>query len=264
MTPPTGGSTTPGDTRRRIGLIVPSSNVTMEIEVPKMLHAAAGDGFSFHSSRMRMRKVSAEELAGMNEQAARCVDEVADARCDIIAYACLVAVMVQGPGAHREVQARLEALLEARGDHVPVVSSAGALVDVLNDLGARRIAMVTPYVPALTDSVVTYLAAEGIETSSVRSLSVADNYEVGCIPGDRVVDAVAELDITGIDALVLSACVQMPSLDIIDVVQQRLGLPVVTAASATSAAILRALGASTTGIPGGIGGQLIAAQHIDT
>lgn len=250
--------------RRRIGLIVPSSNVTMEIEVPAMLRAAAGDGFSFHSSRMTMRKVSAEELAGMNEQAARCIDEVADARCDVIAYACLVAVMVQGLGAHRDVQARLEALLEARGVRVPVITSAGALVDVLHDLDARRIAMVTPYVPALTDSVVRYLAAEAIETSSVRSLGIADNYEVGCIPGDQVIDAVAELDITGIDALVLSACVQMPSLDIIDRVQRHLGLPVITAASATSAAILRALGASATGLPGRIGPQLIAARDLDT
>ena len=75
----------------RIGLIVPSSNVTMETEIPAML--TAGDGeFTFHSSRMRMHKVSAEELAAMNAQGERCVQELADAQCDVLAYACLVAV----------------------------------------------------------------------------------------------------------------------------------------------------------------------------
>ena len=39
------------------------------------------------------------------------------------------------------------------GADVPVVSSAGALLTALGALGARRIAMVTPYVKPLTDLV---------------------------------------------------------------------------------------------------------------
>ena len=77
----------------RVGLIVPSSNVTMEIEIPALLQRADAK-YSFHSSRMRMRQVSAEELAAMDAQGVRCVQELVDARCDVMAYACLVAVMV--------------------------------------------------------------------------------------------------------------------------------------------------------------------------
>jgi maleate isomerase len=46
----------------------------------------------------------------------------------------------------------------------------------------------------------------------------------------------------GIDALVLSACVQMPSLQAIDEVEQRVGLPVISAATCTAFAMLVALG----------------------
>jgi maleate cis-trans isomerase len=45
----------------RIGQIVPSSNTTMEIEVPAMLRAREQvfpERFTFHSSRMRMKKVT--------------------------------------------------------------------------------------------------------------------------------------------------------------------------------------------------------------
>ena len=52
----------------RIGQIVPSSNTTMETEIPAMLRAreqVLPERFSFHSSRMRMQKVTKEELAGV-------------------------------------------------------------------------------------------------------------------------------------------------------------------------------------------------------
>lgn len=232
----------------RVGLIVPSSNVTMETEIPAML---GRDGsYTFHSSRMRMQKVSAEELKAMDAQGERCVQELADARCDVLAYACLVAVMVQGPGAHRAVEQRLRDAAAAAGCDAPVISSAGALVDSLHELGARRIAVVTPYVPALTQKVVDYLAAEGVEATSVESLGVDDNHLVACIPGDTVLRAVDRVDLAGVDALVLSACVQMPSLAIVAAVAERVSVPVLTAATATAASILRALDRSTANLPG--------------
>jgi len=230
----------PTPSTRRVGLVVPSSNVTMEIEIPALLRRRRDD-LSFHSSRTRMRHVSPEELAAMNAQSDRCIQELADARCEVFAYACLVAVMAQGPGAHREIEARLQATAEEAGSTAPVVSSAGALVDALHRLEARRIAMIAPYVPDLTARVVDYLTHEGIEVASSTSLGVADNLLVGCIPGSALRALVTELDVSGVDALVLSACVQMPSLGILDEVRQLVDVPVVTAATATADAIERAL-----------------------
>lgn len=189
----------------------------------------------------------------MDAQAERCVQELSDAHCDVLAYACLVAVMAQGPGAHRKVESRLHGVVAGPDRDVPVISSAGALVDSLLSLGAQKIAVVTPYEPELTQRVVDYLAQEGIATTSVVSLSVSDNYLVGCIPGNVVLDAVERLNLDAVDALVLSACVQMPSLSLIDQVEQRVGVPVVTAATATAVSILRALGRSTDGVPGSAG-----------
>lgn len=70
----------------RVGLIVPSSNVTMETEIPALFRrreALAPERFTFHSSRARMRTVSAEELARMVEASDECAAELADARCDV-------------------------------------------------------------------------------------------------------------------------------------------------------------------------------------
>ena len=66
----------------RIGQIVPSSNTTMETEIPAMLRlreAIRPERFTFHSSRMRMKKVVKEELAAMDAESDRCALELSDA-----------------------------------------------------------------------------------------------------------------------------------------------------------------------------------------
>ena len=91
----------------RIGQIVSSSNTTMETEIPAMLRAREAlwpERFTFHSSRMRMHRVTPEELAAMNGEGLRCAAELADARVDVMSTACLVAIMAQGLGYHRQVE----------------------------------------------------------------------------------------------------------------------------------------------------------------
>ena len=51
-------------TQIRVGLIIPSSNVTIETEMPALLTRHRAARFTFHSSRMRMRAVSEEEAEG--------------------------------------------------------------------------------------------------------------------------------------------------------------------------------------------------------
>jgi maleate isomerase len=241
----------------RIGLVVPSSNVTVETEVPVLLGRHATATFSFHSSRMRMHRVSPEELREMNAQRERCVDELADAGVDALLYACLVALMAQGPGEHRRTEEAVVAQLAHRGQRPAVLSSAGALVEGLAALGARRIALVTPYLRPLAEQVVGYLESEGVEVRDWVTLEVGDNAEVGAIPGDRVMDAARGLDLRGADALVISACVQMPSLPLVGPAEGEFGLPVLSTATAGAFSLLRHLGLPTV-LPGA--GALLGAD----
>ncbi|QQZ16662.1 maleate cis-trans isomerase family protein [Rhodococcus sp. 21391] len=240
----------------RIGLVVPSSNVTVETEMPTLLNRHADAQFSFHSSRMRMQAVSPEQLRAMNAQRERCILELGDAGVDAILYACLVALMSVGPGEHQRVEGLVAEQLAAGGSDAVVRSSAGALVEALHAIDAKRIVLVTPYMRPLAEQVVAYIEAEGIQVSDWRALKVADNAEVGCIPGDRVMDAARSLDRTGVDALVISACVQMPSLDLVQAAEDEFELPVLSAATAGVYSLLRALGLPVD-IPGA-GGLLRA------
>ena len=223
----------------RIGLLVPSYKVTMEIELPALLRrgVAGQEVPSFHSARMRMTAVTPEALAAMDAQAEQRAGELADAQVDVIAYACLVAVMVQGRGSHRTAEQRLS---DAAGG-IPVVSSAGALAAAIHALGAERVAMVTPYAPALTATVVDYLAAEDIEVVDAISLGVTDNCAVGRLDPANLVDIAGRLDRSRAQAVVASACVQMPSLTAITGINGLTGLPTLSAASATARSLRLAL-----------------------
>jgi maleate isomerase len=229
----------------RIGQIVPSSNTTMETEIPAMLRAREGvepERFTFHSSRMRMKNVTKEELEAMDADSDRCAVELADARVDVLGYACLVAIMSMGKGYHRQSESRLRQVAIREGCDVPVVTSAGALVDGLNTLRAKKIAMVTPYLKPLTCLVADYIESEGIQVLDTISLEIADNVEVGRRDPMALVEIYKRLRRDGADALVLSACVQMPSLAAIAVVEKECGLPVVSSAVCTSYQMLRQLG----------------------
>ncbi|MGY1743167.1 MULTISPECIES: maleate cis-trans isomerase family protein [unclassified Blastococcus] len=229
----------------RIGLIVPSSNTTMETELPELFRRqseATGQRYTFHSARAAMKQVNKEELLAMVGKAADCATAVSDADVDVIAYACLVAVMAQGPGAHKESEQVIGDAARDNGHPADVVSSAGALVRTLQFIGASRVAIVTPYMAPLTQMVREYIEGEGIEVLDAVALEVPDNLAVGRLDPENLPAIARGLQREGAEAIVLSACVQMPSLAAVQRVEDELGLPVVTAATATTFEVLRALG----------------------
>lgn len=229
----------------RIGQIVPSSNTTMETEIPLMLRsreAEFNEVYTFHSSRMRMKKVTKEELEAMDADSDRCALELSDARVDVMGYACLVAIMSMGRGYHCESEARLHKVTVENGAPTPIVSSAGALVEGLRALGAKKVSILTPYMKPLTQLVVDYIEHQGVEVHDALSLEIADNLEVGRQNPMAPAEHVKRLDTRGVDAVVLSACVQMPSFQSVQPVEDALGLPVTTAAISTVHQMLDRLG----------------------
>ena len=245
-------------TARRIGLIVPSSNVTMETEIPALLRARESilpDRFTFHSSRMRMKSVTKDELERMDDDSLRCAEELSDAAVEVQAYACLVAIMSRGMGYHRTSAQRLYDAAAANHSPSPIVSSAGALVDGLHALGAKKVSIICPYMKPLTRLVVDYIENEGIEVKDYLALEIPDNLQVAAQDPNAPAELWKKLDTSGVDAIVASACVQMPSLPAVEKIEVASGIPTLSASVATTWAILRALNLQAVA-PGG--GKLLA------
>ena len=245
----------------RIGQIVPSSNTTMETEIPTILRVretVAPELFTFHSSRMRMKHVTKEELAAMDGDTDRGALELSDARVDVLGYACLVAIMSMGNGYHRVSEKRLHQRTVENDGPAPVVTSAGALVDGLHAIGAKKISLLAPYMKPLTRLVIDYIESEGIEVVDSISLEIPDNLEVGRQDSRAPIEITKKLQSTGVDAIVASACVQMPSLQSIQAIEDRVGLPVLSSSVATTYMMLKRLGLHTA-VPGF--GSLLSGRY---
>jgi maleate isomerase len=245
----------------KIGQIVPSSNTTMETEIPAILRAREDilpERFTFHSSRMRMKKVTKSELELMDADSLRCALELSDAHVDVIGYACLVAIMSMGNGYHVKSQNNLYEQTVKNEYPTAVITSAGALVEGLHTLKAKNIAIITPYMKPLTKLVVDYLTDQGFNVVDSISLEISDNLEVAAQNPENLKEIYKKLDTDKADVVVLSACVQMPSLPSVDFVEKELGKPVTTASICTTYKMLKELGLEAKSK---IGGELLSGKY---
>ena len=121
-----------------------------------------------------------------------------------------------------------------------------------------RIAIVAPYMKPLTELVVDYIRNEGYEVVDYCALEIPDNLEVGRHDPAKLPEIVSRLNIKDADVIVLSACVQMPSLPSVAKVEALTGKPVVTASIATTYAMLKALNLEAV-VPGA--GKLLSGAY---
>jgi maleate isomerase len=128
----------------------------------------------------------------------------------------------------------------------------------MHAIGAKRVAVVTPYMKPLAEMVVGYIRHEGIEVADWRALEISDNLKVAAHDPMNLPAIVASMKTDDVDAIVLSACVQMPSLAAVPIVEAQSGKPVITAAIATTWQMLRALNVDTR-VPGG--GALLSGAY---
>jgi maleate isomerase len=184
--------------------------------------------------------------------------ELSDARVDVMGYACLVAIMSMGRGYHCVSEVNLHKETVANDAPTPIVTSAGALINGLKALGAKRISIITPYIRPLTDKVVDYIEHQGISVKESIALEIPDNLEVAAQDPMNLLEIYKTLDLSGVDVLVASACVQMPSLEAIDLLQQKCGIPVTSAAVCTTWEMMKKLGIEARSA---LGGELLSGKY---
>ena len=237
--------------RARIALMVPSPNTVAETE----FWAMAPPGVTVHTSRMPFFGDRHEKpFEAMEDALPRVLEEVNSARPDVIAYGCTASSAKGDPA---EVEARLTA--EAGR---PAVTAAGALIDALAVLDARRIVLLTPYPQSVNDKERGFFAGNGVTVLDDESVIVDEGQfafrNMSAVPCDLLTErAVARADRDDVDAVVLSCC-DMPTLDAISRIEDRTGLPVI---SSTQALFWKA--ARTAGLDDAIegGGRLLEASR---
>ncbi len=233
--------------RGKIGLLVPSLNTTMEHD----FHRMAPDGVSVQVTRVPTEaEGTIEALEEMGRSARECAKLLAPARPQVVVFGCTSASFVNGA----EWTANLERqVAEVAG--CPVISTAKAMTAALKHVGARRVAVLTPYVDATNQRLRTYLESAGLEVADLHGLSILDMYSHADISSEELEKAALGLDTSEADAVFI-ACTQLKSVDILARVEAKLGIPVISAVQSSLWAALNELG--NFSVPGF--GSLLAPQ----
>lgn len=217
--------------RARIGLIVPSSNTSMEEEFRKVLP----EGVSLHTARMRLRNVTVEELFNMEKEAVEAASRLADADVDIIVYGCTSGSFVGGVGYDEEVVRRIKGAVNRE-----VVATATAVVEGLKELNVLKIALVTPYIEEINRREKEFLEGNGFKVISVKGLGIVSNLEIGRQTPMTAYRLAKEAYTEEADGVFIS-CTNFRTLEILKPLETDLGRPVISSNQATFWATLRRL-----------------------
>lgn len=220
------------DTTGRIGLLVPSSNTTVEAE---FYHALPRD-VTVHTARLFLTRIAPESILKMVEDMETQARLLASADVDVIVLGATAPSFLKGLGYDRELIAKLEA---ATGRAATTTSTA--LVQAIQHVGARRVALGSAYDENVNAIAKSFLEASGIEVVDVKGLALVDNLVVGRLGADSAYDLALELDRSRADAIVLS-CTNWRTLDAIERIERDTGKTVISTSQASIWAALRMLG----------------------
>ena len=221
---------------RRVGVIVPSPNTTVEADFMRALPA----NVTVHAARMFLAETTADaERRMIYDHMPIAVTDLATLRPHVVAFACTSAGAVLGADAEVALIANI-----ARETGASVVSTNNAVGKAIETLGRKRIALLTPYVAELNQAIRAGLERRGLTVVHMAGLGITDPFGICNVTPAGIV-AFAERELAGqqFDLLFVS-CTNFRAVEARPLLMERFGVPVVTGNQATIDAAFDAIGVS--------------------
>ena len=214
---------------RHFGVLIPSTNTTVEIEC-RLLPAA----YQAHVGRLMT------SAPGRTFQPSR--DEDIDYQSRLLGTARVELVILAQTSAslfaddYDEVTTRRM----SAGAGVPAITSAQAIGRAVRALGARHIAIVSPYSDEVNQRAGRYFSAKhGVEAVALEGFGATDSYAIGQLGPENARNAFARIDRPEIEMFVVPGG-NFPTMTAIAAWEQEFAKPVVTTNQASFWAMLRA------------------------
>lgn len=240
--------------RARFGVLVPFTNTNLEPDMALM----RPDGVSLHFARLggydQDEIPDSDQMHGLGAaDLSEPLHLLQGVNPDVIFYGCTSATLTHGPSFDRELAKQIK-----QDSGAETVTAAGALVHALKTLGLKRIGFASPYVPAINDLAVAFLAETGVEAVNRSEVSATlDNYGQGKLTPEAVCELGLAADHPEAEAVVMS-CTDMRSVETIAKLEAKLGKPVITSNQAMVFQAMQLAGLNE-GLPGF--GELLKGQQ---
>lgn len=216
----------------RLGLMIPSSNSTMEPEFYRVLPYE----ITLHTQRIWLETVEYSSWMRMNEEVQWAARYLSTADVDVQLFGCTGASFAKGLGYDQKIVARMEQAVPS----VRATTTSTAIVEALQTLGLKKVAFGTPYSKQVNSIGLHFLSVHGLEVTREAGLGYTANLEIGRLDSCTAYDLAMQIDNPEAQGVFLS-CTNWSTMNQIDAIEQKLSKPVVTSNQASLWSCLRRL-----------------------
>jgi maleate cis-trans isomerase len=213
------------------GVLIPSTNTTVEIEYSRLLPPT----LQAHVGRLQSSGTgpfAPSKDADIDHQARL----LGTARVEVISLAQTSASLFAD-----DYDANVTQRMSAAAG-VPAVTSAQAIGQAVRALGARRIALVSPYSPLVLQRAKHYYESRfALEVVATEGFAATDSYMIGKLGPENARDAFVRIDRPEIEILVVPGG-NFPTMSFIPEWEREFGKPVITTNQAALWAMMRIMG----------------------
>lgn len=218
--------------RARIGLIVPATNAVAEQEYHRLCKSY--QGLASYAARVALPpgELSREWEIAYGEGCLEAAERLAAMAPDIL-------VLANTSGTLMNDDLKITRQIEDTFG-VPVVAVIRAVLRSLERLSVRRIGLVTPYIEEFNQEFLEFFESSGVEVVDLKTQNTPDILTIGRNYPDAAHALAKQLkgDFEGI----FISCTDFRSIDIVPVLEQDLGIPVISSNLASFSEALLVLG----------------------
>lgn len=215
----------------RIGLIIPSSNRLTEPQFNRY----APPGVDVHVTRLRMTGKFRKPLDEMKRSLVEAAEALSDVKPGVIVFHCTANSMEKGL-AH---EAAIVEIIE-KTSGCPTLTTAQAITAAFNQLGIKKLVLISPYVKETNEHEVRYLNEAGYTVLHELGLGLETHGYSAVTPEEwrTIVQENARADADGY----FLSCTNTRMIEAIGDIERETGKPAVSSNQATIWACLRKLG----------------------
>jgi len=203
----------------RIGLIALATDFMIEKDFIEIIKDKDID---FFVNRIECyNPLTKENLIKMSDNVTEVTKNILpDESIDCVVYGCTSGTIAAG-------YETIEKKVKAAKPEAKLTTPSSAAIKALNKLNVKNLAIFTPYSKKLNDEVIDYFSKKGFNITSNAYFDIAADYDIGKVDKDFLYETLSNMKVDSADALFIS-CTALPVLNIIDKLEKKLNIPVLS------------------------------------
>ena len=214
--------------RARIGVIAP-----LDDQVEYAFNKYAPEGVSFDSTRLSFPGPTPEGLIYLSDQLEEAAKMYAKKRHDVVLFGCTSGSCIKGYGFDKECIERIE-----RASGWPGLTTSTAVLEAFQALGLNKTVVMTPYPEETNLAQTKFMEDKGPQGTSITGVGFNKVGEFSHPSKYFLYRQAKQLKTEGAEVFFLS-CMGLATMELVEILEEDLGMPVITSHQASLWACLR-------------------------